>query len=56
VCLQHFGFDFQNGDSTVKFTLHCHLRTIPVLGPGHREQDCDRARHGGIGVTHPSAA
>jgi len=23
VCLQHFGFDFQDGDSTVKFTLHC---------------------------------
>jgi hypothetical protein len=33
VCLQHFGFDFQNGDSTVKFTLHCHMRTIPVYGP-----------------------
>jgi hypothetical protein len=32
VCLQHFGFDFQNGDITVKFMLHCHLRTIPVYG------------------------
>jgi hypothetical protein len=31
VCLQHFGFNFQNGDM-VKFALHCHLSTIPVYG------------------------
>jgi hypothetical protein len=31
VCLQYFGFDFQNGDMTVKFMLHCHLSTIPNL-------------------------
>jgi hypothetical protein len=24
VRLQHFGFDFQNGESTVMFTLRCH--------------------------------
>jgi hypothetical protein len=31
VRLEHFGFDFQNGDSTVKFMLR-HLRTVPAYG------------------------
>jgi hypothetical protein len=36
VCLQRFGFDFQRRDSMVKFTLHCHLKIIPVYGQPSR--------------------
>ena len=40
VRLQHFGFDFQNGDGAVKFMLDGHLMTSGTLGIGIVPHEC----------------